>query len=300
MIMKNLKLLSLLFIGLLSFNVQAQQAPNKMSVFQDSLIKISTATVTALSDNEKLESNGRFVKLLVEALKTPNSFTYPFDSLKNVSVIKSPDQAFRTLTWYVQLENGSYRYYGTIQMNTKNGPLKLYPLIDQTENMNDPNVLTSNQKWFGARYYEIIPVTSGNRLPYYVLLGWKGNTQATTKKVIEILSFDKDNVTFGAPVFDGKELKGKNRVIFEYAKSNAMMLKTDVKAGMIVFDHLGSFDPEIKGKPEFYGSDGTFDGFKIIGGKLKLQEELTLNNEANSNDELYADPKKNIKPIRKF
>ncbi|WP_343524769.1 hypothetical protein [Pedobacter sp.] len=298
--MKNLNLLFLLFILLPGFNVQAQQTPNKLDVFQDSLIKISTATGTALSDNEKLEINGKFVKLLVEALKTPHSFAYPFDSLKNVSVIKSPDKAFRTLTWYVQLENGSYRYYGAIQMNTQNGPLKLYPLIDQTENMNDPNAITGNQKWFGARYYEIIPVTSGNRLPYYVLLGWKGNTQATTKKVIEILSFDKDNAVFGAPVFDGKELKGKNRVIFEYAKSNAMMLKTDVKAGMIVFDHLASFDPEVKDKFEFYGSDGTFDGFKIIGGKLKLQEELTLNNDPNSNDELYADPKKNVKPIRKF
>ncbi|RQO77913.1 hypothetical protein DBR40_08110 [Pedobacter sp. KBW01] len=298
--MKNIKLSVLLFIGLLGFNAKAQQAPNKLNVFQDSLIKISTAMATALSDNEKLENNGKFVKLLVEALKMPNSFTFSFDSLKNVSIIISPDHAFRTLTWYVHLENGSYRYYGTIQMNTKNGPLKLYPLIDQTENMNDSNIVTNNQKWFGARYYEIVPVTSGNRLPYYVLLGWKGNTQTTTKKVIEILSFDKDNVNFGAPVFDGKEQKGKNRVIFEYAKSNAMMLKTDVKAGMIVFDHLASFDPEIKGKFEFYGSDGTFDGFKIIGGKLKLQEELTLNNDPNSNDELYADPKKNVKPIRKF
>lgn len=298
--MKNIKLYSLLVFGLLSFNAKAQQLPNKLNVFQDTLIKISTATLAAQSDNEKLEINGKFVKTLVEALKTPNSFAFPFDSLKNISVIKSPDQAFRILSWYIQQENGTYRYYGAIQMNTKSGPLKLYPLIDQTENMNDANIVTNNQKWFGARYYEIVPVTSGNRLPYYVLLGWKGNTQTTTKKVVEVLAFDKDNVTFGAPVFDGKELKGKNRVIFEYTKSNAMTLKTDQKAGMIVFDHLGPFDPEMTGKFEYYGSDGTFDGFKIIGGRLKLQQDLTLNNDPNASDELYADPKKNVKPIRKF
>ena len=298
--MKNMKFYMLLVFGLLIFNAEAQQLPNKLNVFQDTLIKISTATLAAQSDNQKLEINGKFVKTLVEALKTPNSFAFPFDSLKNISVIKSPDQAFRILSWYVQQENGTYRYYGAIQMNTKSGPLKLYPLIDQTENMNDANVITDNQKWFGARYYEIVPITSGNRLPYYVLLGWKGNTQTTTKKVVEVLSFDKDNVTFGAPVFDGKELKGKNRVIFEYTKSNAMTLKTDQKAGMIVFDHLGPFDPEMTGKFEYYGSDGTFDGFKIIGGRLKLQQDLTLNNDANASDELYADPKKNVKPIRKF
>jgi hypothetical protein len=298
--MKYIKFYILFIVGMLSFNLKAQQTPNKLTVFQDTLIKISANVTAAQSDAQKLEVNGKFVKTLVGALKTPNSFAFTFDSLKNISVIKSPDQAFRILSWYVQLENGTYRYYGAIQMNTKSGPLKLYPLIDQTENLNDPNIITNNQKWFGARYYEIVPVTSGNRLPYYVLLGWKGNTQTTTKKVIEILSFDKDNLTFGAPVFDGKELKGKNRVIFEYAKSNAMTLKTDLKAGIIVFDHLASFDPEIKDKFEYYGSDGTFDGFKIIGGKLKLQEDLTLNNDPNTSDELYADPKKNVKPIRKF
>jgi len=298
--MKVIRFYILLIIGTLSLNLKAQQSPNTLNVFQDTLIKISARVVAAQNDAQKLEINGGFVKTLVDALKVSNSFSYPFDSLKNVSVIKSPDQAFRILSWYVLLENGTYRYYGAVQMNTKSGPLKLYPLIDQTDNLGDPNVITNNQKWFGARYYEIVPVTSGNRLPYYILLGWKGNTQITTKKVIDILSFDKDNLTFGAPVFDGKELKGKNRIIFEYAKSNAMTLKTDLKAGMIVFDHLASFDPEIKGKFEYYGSDGTFDGFKIIGGRLKLQEDITLNNDPNSSDELYADPKKNVKPIRKF
>ncbi|WP_293306663.1 hypothetical protein [Pedobacter sp. UBA5917] len=298
--MKFLQFNILLVLALLSFNLKAQQGSNKLAVFQDTLRKISSKVVDAQSDAQKLEINGKFVKTLVEALKTPNSYAFAFDSLKNISVIKSPDQAFRILSWYVQLENGTYRYYGAIQMNTKSGPLKLYPLIDQTENIADPNMVTNNQKWFGARYYEIVPITSGNRLPYYVLLGWKGNTQLTTKKVIEILSFDKDNITFGAPVFEGKELKGKNRMIFEYAKSNAMTLKTDQKAGLIVFDHLASFDPEIKDKFEYFGSDGTFDGFKVIGGKLKLQEDITLNNDPDANDELYADPKKNVKPIRKF
>ncbi|MGQ7856780.1 hypothetical protein ACUN24_21295 [Pedobacter sp. WC2501] len=298
--MKVIRFYILLIIGMLSFSVKAQQSPNTLNVFQDTLIKISARVVASQNDAQKLEINGGFVKTLVDALKVSNSFSYPFDSLKNVSVIKSPDQAFRILSWYILLENGTYRYYGAVQMNTKSGPLKLYPLIDQTDNLGDANSITNNQKWLGARYYEIVPVTSGNRLPYYVLLGWKGNTQMTTKKVIDILSFNKDNLTFGAPVFDGKELKGKNRIIFEYAKSNAMTLKTDLKAGMIVFDHLASFDPEIKGKFEYYGSDGTFDGFKIIGGRLKLQEDITLNNDPNSSDEFYADPKKNVKPIRKF
>ncbi|WP_316809430.1 hypothetical protein [Pedobacter agri] len=289
-----------LMIALFGFDLKAQQSNQKLNVFQDTLIKISNAAMAENFDQKKLDLNGKFVKTLVEALKTPSSFSYPFDSLKNVSVIKSPDQSLRIISWYMQLENGTYRYYGAIQMNTNSGPLKLFPLIDQTENIKDPNAIDDNQKWFGARYYEIIPVVSGTRLPYYVLLGWKGNNQTTTKKVIEILTFNKDKATFGAPVFDGKNIKDKNRFIFEYAKSNAMFLKSDRKAGMIVFDHLAPFDSEMVGKFEYYGSDGTFDGFKVIGGKLKFQEGLELNNDPNAMDELYADPKKNVKPIRKF
>ena len=278
----------------------AQQSKTPVDVLQDTLIKFSNATVAAENDAQKAVFNGQFIKTLVEALKTQNSFDYPFDSLRNVSIIKSPDKAFRILSWYVQQDNGSYRFFGTIQMNTGKSPLKLYPLIDRTENFGDANAVTNNQRWFGARYYEIIAVTNGGLLPYYVLLGWKGNTQITTKKVVEILTFNQDIPTFGAPVFDGKSLQDKNRMIFEYVKSNAMSLRTDQKAGLIVFDHLAPIDPEMTGKFEYYGSDGTFDGFKIIGGKLKFQQNLELNNEANPSDDLYADPKKSVKPIRKF
>lgn len=298
--MKSIKVSFLVFILFVSFNSQAQQVANKLDVFQDSLIKIAKSVYSEQqSDEKKFAENGKFVKTLVEALKEPNSFNYPFDSLKTVSVIKSSDQVFRIFSWYVQLENGTYRYYGAIQMNNK-GSLKLLPLIDQTENINDLNVITNNQKWLGARYYEIIPVTSSAHLPYYVLLGWKGNTAETTKKIIEILSFEKDNATFGMPVFDGKELKGKNRMIFEYQKQNAMVLKSDKNAGLIVFDHLAPFDPEMVGKFQFYGSDGNTDAFKIVGGRLKLQENVVLKNEANASDAFYADPTKNVKPVRKF
>jgi hypothetical protein len=298
--MKNIRLYVVIFLGFAVSSLKAQQQPTqKLDIFQDSLIKISKLTYGNEADDKKFADNSIFVKTLVEALKIPGSFNYTFDSLKTVSIVKSPDLKFRIISWYVQLENGTYRYYGTIQMN-QNGPLKLYPLIDQSDNLADPNIITNNQKWLGARYYELIPVASSNRSPYYVLLGWKGNTTESTKKIIEILSFDKENVVLGSPVFDGKDLKGKNRIIFEYNKQNAMTLKSDRNAGMIIFDHLAPIDPEMIGKFQFYGSDGNVDGFKVIGGRLKFQDNPILKNDPHGNDELYADPAKNVKPVRKF
>ncbi|WP_443939325.1 hypothetical protein [Pedobacter sp. MW01-1-1] len=291
----------ILCFGLFGLQSQAQNQPATLATFQDSLNQITKQISKAETDDQKLALNSAFVKKLVEALKTPNSFQYPFDSLKNVSIVKSSDQVFRIISWYLELENSKYRYYGAIQMNTGSKPLKLYPLMDQTDNIKNPNAILSPQNWFGARYYEMIPVQMNGKLPYYVLLGWKGNNALTSKKVIEILSFDRDNtINLGLPVFDGKELKDKNRVIFEYTKTNAMLLKTDVKAGMIVFDHLAPFQSEMVGKYEYYGSDGSFDGFKIIAGRLKLQENIELINDPDEADEMYIDPKLKSTPEKKF
>jgi hypothetical protein len=76
---------------------------------------------------------------------------------------------------------------------------------------NPEDSVTDNRKWYGAQYYKIIRVAAAT--PYYVLLGWKGNNVKSTKKVIEVLSFDKeDKPNLGMPVFNGT----RKRVVFEY------------------------------------------------------------------------------------
>jgi hypothetical protein len=56
------------------------------------------------------------------------------------------------------------------------------------------------ERWYGALYYEVIPVKKGGRT-LYTLLGWKGYSKAETRKVIEMLSFKGGKPRFGAPVF---------------------------------------------------------------------------------------------------
>lgn len=306
--MKALKALIFLILCCVGTNLSAQHTFNlnnvsKLKTYQDSLQQISEATYNASNDQDQLFANSKFIKKLVTALKTPASFNYPFDSLKRISIIKSPDNAFRIFSWYLPHQDGTYRFFGSIQMQTKDGSLKLLPLIDGTETIKDVNEVTSNKNWYGARYYEIIPITLNGRQPYYILLGWKGKNARSSKKVIEILSFDKaSQPVFGKAIIDG--LKGqttKNRVVFEYNKLNTMTLNLDKTAGMIVFDHLAPLSPEMEGNFEFYASDLSFDAYKLTGGRLKLVENVEMKNEANANDEYYADPKdKQNKAIKKF
>ena len=99
-------------------------------------------------------------------------------------------------------------------MATKDGKLKLYPLIDETDQIKDNNLITTNKQWYGARYYEIVPLIVSGQNTSYVLLGWKGNTNKTSKKVIEVLSFKNDELQFGKTIFQGpKNTEVKNRIV---------------------------------------------------------------------------------------
>lgn len=270
--------------------------------YQDSLVRMGEEVYTTAGNQQRFAKNALLIKTLVNALKQPNSFAYEFDSLKSISVLKSPDKSFRIFSWQVPVDGGTYRYFGTIQMATPDGKLKLYPLIDETDNLKDDNQLTTNKNWYGARYYEIVPVVLSGKQNYYALLGWKGHTSKVSRKVIEILSFNKDGAIFGKSVFDGsKSSSGRNRIVFEYSKLNAMTLLFDKSVNMIVYDHLAPISPDVAGNFEYYASDLSFDAYKVIGGRLKLQENVELKNDPNELDELYIDPNdKNIPTVKKY
>lgn len=272
-----------------TFNVDSKP---QLSIHQDSLLVLSEETFASKDDTERIEKNALFIKKFINALKINGSFNYGFDSLKRISIIKSPDNSFRIITWYLPNNDGTYRYYGTIQMGTANGSLKLFPLTDNT-NLIDANALTDHKNWYGARYYEMIPVLVNGKQPYYILLGWKGNNLQTTKKLIDVLSFEKGEPVFGKNIFETQKNGAlKNRVIFEYSKQNSMTLKVDKGVNMIIFDHLAPIDPKMVGNFQYYGSDLSFDGYKLTWGKLSLMEDVELKNDPSPNDDFYGKPVK--------
>jgi hypothetical protein len=277
-------------VGQPSGNNNQQQ----LIAFQDSLKQISHKMVNDSIEPERYNASYKLIKTLVTALKTPYSFNFPFDSVKTISIQSSPDKRFRIFSWHVMNNDGSYRYYGTIQTNKPDGKLELLPLIDYTSVFKNPSdSITTNDKWFGAQYYKIIPVLNNAPIPYYVLLGWKGNTVKSTKKIIEILYFKDGKAYFGMPVFDGdQDNPGKKRIIFEYDRRASMFLNYEPQINTIVYDHLAPPDPKLKGKFELYGPDFSYDGFKLVNGRLKFVSDLELKNNPTDQDDNFNDPKK--------
>jgi hypothetical protein len=267
-----------------------EQSPLKqLKIYEDSLTSLGKKLVNNEEELERKNANYTFIRTLVSALKIPNSFLYPFDSVKSVRIVNSPDNRFRIISWPVVNQDGSYRFYGTIQMNT-GGSLQMFPLDDYTPLMKKPeDTITDNKKWYGAEYYRIIPVYSPKL--YYVLIGWKGNNVKSTRRVIEVLSFKDDKPVLGMPVFDGNG-KTRKRVVFEYTRQASMLLRYEPGQNLIVFDHLSPPAPKLKNQPESFGPDMSYDGYKLKNGRWVYVENLDMRNMPNSHDADYIDPKK--------
>ncbi|OKS87022.1 hypothetical protein [Mucilaginibacter polytrichastri] len=285
---KRLLICFLIFVPAL---IQAQVRPQKsmLTVYQDSLKHLGYKMINNEEDVERKSANYDFIKTLTATLKLPGSFGFKFDSVKTVSIITSPDDRFRIFSWHVMNQDGSYRFYGTIQINTGTAPLEMYPLADYSPFIANPqDTVTDNTHWYGAQYYQIIPVNAAN--PYYVLLGWKGNTVKSTKKVIEVLSFKNGKPVLGLPVFTDK-LGSKNRVVFEYSRQVSMMLKYLPEQHTIIFDHLSPPDKRFKDKPDTFGPDLSYDNYRLQNAVWIFQENIDLRNVADPND-VDIDPKK--------
>ena len=223
--------------------------------WEDSLARMRQNVMTATTETERLLWNEDFMNLLESVLQEPNSFHFSWNSAKNFSVLASPDRLFKIFTWYVEKDNYTVENYGFLQVYNENRKkYVIYPLYDQRSTIDSPDeAVTDHNRWYGAVYYNIIPVSTKYRT-YYTLLGWNGNNLFTNQKVIEILYFKKDMTPmFGAKVFKNYPKKSVTRIIFEYNKNSSLSLKyekqsypvntgkRDVKTKKIIYETVSDY-----------------------------------------------------------
>jgi hypothetical protein len=262
-----------IFLAVLAFSAaDAQSASNtdRKALMQkeDSLKVLADSMINAIQAGKRFRSDSQFVKTLVRALKTKNSFKYPFDSLFTISHLYAPDSSFRIFTW--QLKKDEYLYYqkGAIQMRTTDGSLKLYPLFDASMFTGKPlDSVRTRDNWIGAIYYKII-LKEYNGIKYYTLLGFDDFTVGSNRKWLEVLHFDPrtGDPRFGGPLVTFKDDTAKIKPVFhrfniEYKKEARTTFNYSPDLDLIVYDHLISETDQPERK-ESYIPDGDFEGFK--------------------------------------
>jgi hypothetical protein len=262
-----------------SVAVNAQDI-NKLSFkeLEDSLSILTKKIASDKSFSIKEDLNTTFENLFHFTLDRKGSMDYPFDSLNHIGKLVSKDGRVRVFTWDIPQSGGYYRYYGIIQVRTGKKTSKLYELKDNRKEIKDAvNEVLDIQNWMGALYYSIVDV-SKNGSNYYVLLGFDFNNYFTSKKIIEVLSFDQDNKPFfGSQVFKVGS-STLSRIVFEYSARATLMLHYNEDSKTIVFDHLSPSRPDFAGNFQFYGPDFSYDGFKLEKGLWEYAQDLDLKN----------------------
>lgn len=279
-----MRLLVFLISLMLSANLFSQEMaiPNLKS-YEDSLVNIAETMIEGESEYDRAKACFDFIPYLVKALKHENSFYYPFEDLQRVSILTPEDQSFRIFTWVLQKNDKTFRFYGAIQMNTDDGSLKLFPMYDYSDSIQNPlDATLSNERWYGALYYKVLPVKHKKTM-YYTLLGWDGNNAMSRKKIADVLHFEDGKPVFGAPIFeimeeDAEETTFKNRIIVEYKVDAGVTLNYYPPQELIVHDHVVAPDEKSKGLEFTYVPDGTYVGYEWKKGKWSYMEKVFKNN----------------------
>jgi hypothetical protein len=269
------RLLFLLFIGL-SFESYSQIDSLSLDTLRDAELRLSglgEKMIIAKEEDERMLCGRNFLITLSRSLRIKNSFFYPFDSVKQMSIKYAPDNNFRIITWNIALNNGTYHNFGVIQMNPTymvkikdtSNLRNIYPLIDRSANMkNALDTVVDNNFWFGASYYHIAKYTYKKKT-YYLLFGWNGATQLSNKKLVDVLTFENNKPKFGAPIFNMNEARFKKpltRLVYEFSNRGTMTLRIPKKKpNYIIVENIVPPKAADYGKPETYLPDGSYEYF---------------------------------------
>ena len=246
---------------------------NVISEYEDTLSYLAHKIMHEENESLKLKANDGFLSELKEVLKYKESYTYPFDSLKTISILSPKDKSFRVFSWILLQDNLEYQYFGIIIIPGKKEDdyNRLVILEDKSNEILDPeNQILNENRWYGALYYDIISI---KKKKYYTLLAWDGNNSKSKKKIIEILQIKDNEVIFGKKIFKNKD-EIKSRIILEYNINTSMSLRFDPQDNSIIFDNLTSLAEG--NQNQFLIQDGSFNRYKNTNGKWIFEEDIDI------------------------
>ena len=224
-------------------------------------------------ESERIDANKKFIAAWDKIVNDANILNYPFDSIKEASILFPKNKKFKLITWNLNKDDGTHTYFGYLIVNNSKrikksflnyktiSEFEVFKLRDHSIDVKSAeNHIGGPDKWFGMLYTQIIECDG-----FYTLIGWDGNSKLTKRKFIDVLYFKSD----GEPVF-GKDIfkipkKSPKRLMFEYSSEVSMSLKYIERKNQIIYSHLASREDGafLEGMFQFYGPDGSFDAIEL-------------------------------------
>jgi hypothetical protein len=228
---------------------------------QDPIAPVRTqveAMARQTTDAGRDSVNGLLKLALRELLERDDALTIDLTDLP-MARVDAPDGQFRLLTWNLPRTDGGHRFEGML-LYPHGKRITLVELRDMSGSIPAPEVPELGpDRWYGALYYEVIPVKRGGKT-YYTLLGWKGHSKVETRKVIDVLHFKGGQPRFGAPLFGSGRIRA-HRKVYGYSFQAVMMLRYEPAQRRILLDHLSPMRADMEGQWAFYGPDLSYDAY---------------------------------------
>jgi hypothetical protein len=262
----------IILITFLSCNIFAQEQSALLKAESDINSELST-----IMNSSPLKREAKAASLFEKVLSTlelDGTFNFPFDSLKKIGKIYSPDHRLRIYTWNIPVGVDQNLYYAVFQYYSKRDK-KYY--LQKAQSTDDFKGQISLKNWPGALYYETVETKHAGQ-KYYTLLGLDMGNMLTNKKVIDVVSIDDfDSLYFCHDLIKYND-RMADRVVFEFNEQVTMTLKYNPTVDMIVFDHLSPEKPSLEGNYVFYGPDFSYDGLKFEKGIWVQYKNLNVTN----------------------
>lgn len=257
-------------------------AAQELQETEKELARLGINSIQLRTEEERLAASDSFTMVLEEVLLLEEAFTFPFDAVKNLSKLVSPDKDFRIFTWSVPLKNGSFAYYGKIMLKADKG-FDVITLTDNAIDIEKPEFqLLKPDHWYGAVYYDIVK-TKHKKTTYYTLLGYRPDNAEHHEKVLEVISSENlENLRFGAKAFNTPLVNGIKyerppfRLILRYNPKTVALLRYQQNENRIVMDHLAPPDASMQKNWATYGPDFTYDALNWDDGMWQLTEGIAI------------------------
>lgn len=246
-------------------------------------------------DNAELEYNNlNFDAELREVLDAPGVLVYPFEKLRTMSTITSPDGAFRVFNWNIEDENRTHSHFCYVVRKGRGGKNQVIKFKEDKFTLGPrPDGMLTPNRWYGGLYYKIVPIQVG-RKTMYTMFAYNGSRRSSNKKILDVFWFKGKSLRLGFPIFQDErnDTELHRRVFFEYSDKAAVSLRYEEGINKIVFDHLVPESGNLKGMYEYYIPDMQFDAYFWENDFWNYQADIVVGNTSDkekSRREYYID-----------
>lgn len=268
-----------ILIALFLFFFSGVQAQAPVIPVETKLDSLFARIVRSKDDDSKVLKNDSIRTIIDSYVLSDSVMSHKFKTLRYLGQIKADDGSLKIINWNLALRDGSNRYFCyVIRKGDKGKPNKLYrfsgsdseeaPATDKTYTLDE---------WYGGIYYSVQPFKAEGKTSYLVL-GLNNNNVYVTRKIIDVISFGKnDDIEFGKKCFENKK-STVSRVVFEYSGEAVVSLRM-LNPKTVIFDRLASIADDNSKSAVSMGAEYRFDGYSYKKGVWNFVSNVDARND---------------------